>query len=345
MGSDGPSPVATTYGLPSSYYTDPGVLALETARLFTRTWQIVGREEDVPEAGDYLTCVIGGEPIVIVRNDQGQLRAMFNVCAHRGMRLVDGRGCSRRITCPYHGWTYDLDGQLQGIPFAKHFPEELDRSTVRLHQAEVDTWGGFVFVNLDPGAEGLRSYLGDMIGRWEDYHPDWNALREVKRTIYNEPCNWKIFMENSTDYYHIPYIHQGTLDMPPLFRNQASGVHFMLTTITPDDDYGRFFDLLFPNNYFHVGPNKIQLFRVLPETPEASHIEIVFYQTPAQMEHYPLDDPTKHRDADRILGEDFAICRMLQQQARSQFYRVLSTASEFEDGVNHFDNTLLAALA
>lgn len=334
----------TTYGLPNTYYTDPAVLDREVATLFRRTWQIVGRQEEVPDPGDYLTCVIGGEPLVVVRNEVGALEALHNVCAHRGMRLAEGKGNCARFVCPYHSWTYDLGGQLQAVPFARYLPEEFDKSNVRLVPARVDTWGGFVFVNLDPSAESLRDYLGEMTARWEDYHGDWEGLREVKRLTHSEPFNWKIFMENSTDYYHIPFIHQGSLGMPPMFRNRPAGRHFMLTTSTPNESYDRFFDLVFPNNYFHVAPNKIQLFRVLPATPESSHIEVVLYQTPVQMESYPLSDPTKHRNVDQILGEDFSICRVLQQQARSQIYRILYTAYELEEGVNHFDATILATL-
>lgn len=332
------------YGLPNGYYTSPAILDQERTTLFKRTWQIVGREEALAGPGDYLTCDIGGEPLVVIRSDDMRLTALYNVCAHRGMRLAEGTGNCKRLTCPYHSWTYDLSGQLQGVPYARYLPEGFDKTAVHLPNARIDTWGGFVFVSLDSENEGLRAYLGDMIDRWEAYCPDWDGLRAVQRLTFDQPCNWKIFMENATDYYHIPFIHQNSLGMPPVFENRAAGQHFMLTTATPDEGYSRFFDLLFPNNYFHVGPNKVQHFWVVPTTPESSHIEIVLYQTPAQMDEYPLSDPTKHRDLRQILDEDFAICRVLQQQARSEFFRVHYTAIEFEAGVNHFDSALRAAL-
>lgn len=333
------------FGLPNWYYTDPAVLDRELATLFRRSWQIVGREMALGAAGDYLTCTIGGEPLVVLRNKAMQLRALHNVCAHRGMRLAEGAGNCKRLTCPYHSWAYDLDGRLQAVPYAERMPTGFDKSDVHLAPAQVDTWGGFVFVNLDPEAESLRGSLGEMVERWEAYCSDWDALQEVKRLAFNEQCNWKIFMENATDYYHIPFIHQKSLRMPPVFENGASGQHFMLTTATPEENYSRLFDLIFPNSYFHVGPNKIQLFRVLPVSPETSNIEIVLYQTPAQMDTFPLSDPTKHRDVNQILDEDLAICRVLQQQASSKHFQVRYTAADYEDGVNHFDSTLLAALS
>jgi choline monooxygenase len=210
---------------------------------------------------------------------------------------------------------------------------------------QVDTWGGFLFVNLDPAAAPLVDFLGAMPQRWEEYHADWVGLREVKRVSYEEAFNWKIFMENSVDYYHVPFIHQETLEMPPVIKNYPAGQHFMLTTTTPEVQYTRYFDLLFPNVYFHVGTSKIQMFRVLPLAPDRSHLEVIFYQTPAQAEAYPVNDPTKHRDIKQILSEDFEICRVLQQQARSRAFAILHSAKDLEEGVAHFDRTLLAALS
>jgi|GEM_PF-1134365 len=332
------------HGLPNYYYTDPQILAQEFQAIFQRTWQIVGRQEQLVNSGDYLTCEVAGEPLVVVRNQEGQLHAMHNVCAHRGMRLAEGQGNYKRLFCPYHGWTYDLNGQLRGVPYEKCLPG-LDKANIRLRQAQVDTWGGFIFVNLDPAAAPLRAFLGEMPHRWEEYHSDWVGLREVKRVTYDEAFNWKIFMENSVDYYHVPFIHEQTLEMPPVIKNEADHQHFMVTTTTPEREYTRFFDLLFPNVYFHVGPSKVQLFHVLPVTPNACHIEVIFYQTNAQTEEYPINDPRKHRDINQILHEDFAICRVLQQQAKSQAFRIRYTMQDLEEGVDHFDKMVLAALA
>lgn len=329
------------YGLPNSYYTDQAILSREISGIFRRTWQIVGREEDVRNIGDYLTCTVADEPLVVLRHLDGTLRALLNLCAHRGMRLLDGSGTCQRLTCPYHSWSYDLDGQLQRVSFPTYLPGDFDPSTVRLHTAQIDSWGGFIFVNLDPSADSLSIYLGDMRKRWEEYHPDWEGLREVNRLTYTQPFNWKIFMENSTDYYHIPFIHRRSLELPPVIRNCSSGSHFMLTTCTPEEHYERFFDLVFPNSYFHIGPNKIQHFQVVPDTADRCAIDIRLYQTPDQMKAYPLSDPTKHRDIAQILAEDFTICRVLQQQAKSAFFRVCYSAHELEAGVNHFDRIVL----
>ncbi|MGF1529340.1 MAG: SRPBCC family protein, partial [Candidatus Competibacterales bacterium] len=213
-------------------------------------------------------------------------------------------------------------------------------------RASVGAWGGgFIFIILHGEASPLREQLAGMIPRWEDYHPRWEELREVKRLAFDEPFNWKIFMENSTDYYHIPFIHAETLELPPVIKNEPTGQHFKLTPITPEEEYKRFFDLVFPNMYFHVGPSKVQLFRVFPVTPARSRIDVFFYQTPEQAGDYPINDPRLHRDIGQILNEDFAICRVLQQQAASPAFRIRYTAQDLEEGVNHFDKMLLRSLA
>jgi phenylpropionate dioxygenase-like ring-hydroxylating dioxygenase large terminal subunit len=117
-----------------------------------------------------------------------------------------------------------------------------------------------------------------------------------------------------------------------------------LTPVTPEENYRRFFDLIFPNMYFHVGPSKVQLFRVLPVAPDKSHVDVILYQTPEQAEAYPINDPRMHRDINQILHEDFTICRVLQEQASSQAYRILYTATDLEEGVDHFDKMVLAVL-
>lgn len=330
-------------GLPNTFYTDAAIFQQEQATIFRHAWQIVGRQEALAQPGDYLTADLAGEPIVVVRNGDGELRAMHNVCAHRGMRLAEGCGNYKRLFCPYHGWTYDLDGRLRGVPYQNCLPD-LNKEEVRLIQAQVDTWGGFIFVKVAEGGESLAEYLGDMTKRWEEYHAAWEDLREVKRYSYEEPVNWKIFMENSTDYYHIPFIHQETLELPPIIENVPCGRHFMLTPVTPEEAYRRFFDLIFPSMYFHVGPSKVQLFRVTPLAPDRSHIDVILYQTAEQAEEYPINDPRKHRDIHQILQEDFSICRVLQQQAASHAFRIVYTAHDLEEGVNHFNKMVRIAL-
>lgn len=145
--------------LPGDFYTSPEIQRLERDRIFRREWLCVGRVEEFPNPGDYAALCIADEPVVLCRDRSGKLRAFFNVCRHRGTEVALGCGNSTRFTCPYHAWTYDLDGRLLGAPFTDDI-ENFDRALFGLKPVNLDSWGGFVFINLDPAARPLADALG-----------------------------------------------------------------------------------------------------------------------------------------------------------------------------------------
>lgn len=196
-------PLAEARTLPRRVYTDPAIFALEGRGLFGRMWLCIGREEDLQEVGSYFTHDIGAERLLVVRGDDGVLRAFFNVCRHRGARLVE-EPCGRlrgAIACPYHAWTYGLDGRLLRAPRAEagfrveEFP---------LIQARLETFGGFVFVSLDRNAPPLAEALADLpdLGRYRVAE-----LRRAKRVEYTVEANWKVIAENFSECYHCPLVH------------------------------------------------------------------------------------------------------------------------------------------
>ena len=194
--------------LPARTYHDPAVFAFEREQWFFREWICVGREEDAPDPGSYFTLDLVGEPLVAVRGPDDRLRAFYNVCRHRGTAVVEGdAGRLVRFQCPYHAWVYDLEGTLVR---ARHMediedfaPPEFGLTPVRL-----ETWGGFVFVNLDANARPLPESMGD----WHDHHArqfrrDFSTLRRAARLEYDVAANWKIVAENYSECYHCPGIH------------------------------------------------------------------------------------------------------------------------------------------
>lgn len=335
--------VETPVGIPGYYYYDPFILQRELETFWYENWHIVGRVNQVQNPGDYLTEQIGNDPILVMRNEAGELQARLNVCAHRGMRLAHGSGNCQRFQCGYHGWKYDLDGKLKGVPYPSRFPPEIDKAKLGLVPAQVDTWGGFVFVKVAPGGPTLAESLGDMVNRWENYEVQWLDLSEVFSMTYEQNFNWKLFVENFIDYYHVPFIHPETLSMPDAVGNGAVGPHFK-TTIEREGGRYNMFDHIFPNMFFHVSRRQVQFYRVVPQGPEACRMEIYGYQTPVQAAEYPLDS-NEHRDLDKILAEDFGMCLMLQEQARSRAFQVIYTAQEFEEGVEHFYKMVTGRLA
>ncbi len=189
------------------------MLERELDGLFQRTWQYAGHSADLPDAGSYLTAVAGDQPVLILRGDDGALRAFRNVCRHRGSQLLTGRGrCKKAIRCRYHGWTYDAtDGRLIGVPEHRGFTG-LDKTTFGLHPVRIETLAGLLFVNLDRSAPSLAEQTPGLAQRLAPY-----GIPELERfssgSGSNQPANWKIVVENYLEGYHVPIAHPGLMRM------------------------------------------------------------------------------------------------------------------------------------
>ena len=186
--------------LPYRWYTDADVLARERD-LFGRMWQYAGR---LPEPGTYFTFAAGDVPLVVVRDREGALRAFVNVCRHRGAEVMAGGGRCTTLQCPYHAWTYGLDGALRAAPRAG---DDFDRSGLGLRAAQVGTWGPFVFVNADLDAPPLAETLGELPRIVADGGVDVDALEFHSRVPYALEANWKVAIENYLECYHCPVAH------------------------------------------------------------------------------------------------------------------------------------------
>ncbi|HUZ84517.1 MAG TPA: aromatic ring-hydroxylating dioxygenase subunit alpha [Gaiellales bacterium] len=200
--------VATGYTLPAHWYTDPAVWRLERDRVFRRSWQYAGPAAWAVEPGDVFTCQAGHVPLVVVRDEAGTLRAHVNVCRHRGHLVASGRANRRSLQCPYHAWTYGLDGALRSVPRGEREPE-LDPSCLGLLPARAEVWGPFVFVNPDPAAEPLAAALGDLPGRIAAGGLDLDSVVYDHRREWTVEANWKVAIENDLECYHCPVAHPG----------------------------------------------------------------------------------------------------------------------------------------
>jgi len=191
--------------LPSSWYYSDETFALEKERIFCREWLCAGREEQVPRPGDHLVLDIVGESILIVRNRQGVLRAFYNVCRHRAgpLALRDGRG-AKRLRCHYHGWSYALDGRLLSAPEMDGVAD-FDIAATRLPRARVVEWRGLVFANLDDDAPSLDEVLDGIASRLGSHAIESYVFHS--RQTYDIACNWKTYVENYLEGYHIPLVH------------------------------------------------------------------------------------------------------------------------------------------
>jgi phenylpropionate dioxygenase-like ring-hydroxylating dioxygenase large terminal subunit len=198
--------------VPKERYTSPDFARLEWERMWTKVWLLAGRESDLRAAGDYLTFEIGPESILIVRQADGTLAARYNVCMHRGNRLCEpGRGrAPRKFTCAFHGWQYGLDGALLRAVDEQTFPQGVPQERLSLRRVACDTWGGFVWINLDSNPEPLADYLGIIPEHLDPYHfEEWAIAHDVTIEV---PCNWKTSVDAFNEAYHIMATHPWTLE-------------------------------------------------------------------------------------------------------------------------------------
>ena len=199
--------ISTASTLPPACYTGAEALAAETAGLLRRSWLGIARADEWRDAGDYSTFELAGTPTIVLRDEQGRLRAFANTCRHRGTRLLDGSGNATRIRCPFHGWTYGLDGNLRGatrMGETRGF-RRADMGLVEFRTAER---GGFVFVALSDGTPGIDEWLG----AFDALHSPWRLDRLVttRRRELEVDCNWKLFLEVFNESYHLEYVHAST---------------------------------------------------------------------------------------------------------------------------------------
>ncbi len=201
------NPQQSTEDIPFEHYVSDAFFAREMRAMWARVWQIACREEHIPEVGDYCVYDIGRYSILIVRAGLNDIRAYHNSCLHRGTKLKesDSSGWTAdKLQCPFHGWTWELTGELREVPCDWEFGH-LDYERNRLPEVQVDTWSGFVFVNLDPAARSLNDYLEVLPEHFERWQfDDWYVATHVRKIVH---CNWKVAMEGFMEAYHTPVVH------------------------------------------------------------------------------------------------------------------------------------------
>ena len=201
-------PHGQAWGMPAGFYTSPEFLALEVDELFRKEWVCIGRVEEAAAPGDYWTVDLLGEPLLVVRGEDGRLKVYANVCRHRGTPVASGRGNARHFRCPYHAWTYDLRGRLLRAPFIEG-REDFDRAGCGLPEIATEAWLGFLFVNLDGRAPPLAPRLEGLLPLVRNYHMEEMVLGHCETESWN--TNWKCLTENFMEGYHLSTVHYGTL--------------------------------------------------------------------------------------------------------------------------------------
>ena len=332
--------------IPSRWYLDPAFLDIERERVFGRTWQPVGFSSAAAEPGSYLANEIAGEPIVVTRAKDGVLRAFSNVCRHRASIIADGQGRAQTLRCPYHNWTYALDGKLIACPEFEGVAE-WDQSNVRLPEFRVEEWGPYVFVNQNADAPALADVLGDIPAEVAKIGCAIEQMTFARRREYIIECNWKVYVDNYLEGYHLPAAH------PSLFREldyaqyRVDTFRYYSSQFAPirarkpgqearrynyDSDSQRaLYYWIFPNLMLNVYPDNMSSNIIVPLGPLRTLTIFEWFS-------YPGSDVQEStiEFSDEIQQEDIKICESVQKGLRSRTYDTGRFSVKRENGVHHF---------
>ena len=340
--------------IPARLYNDPVYLELERDRVFARTWQLVGRTDQLTTAGDFLTAEIGNDSIVVVRDGE-TLRGFHNVCLHRAGPVAQGCGRRQTLQCRYHGWTYRLDGSLLRAPemegVARFSPEDMS-----LRSVAVSTWGPLVFVNVDRTAPPLEEVLEDIPARVAPWHCE--QMQFVTSRSWDIACNWKVYVDNYLEGYHLPVVHPGlhkeldydqyVVEPRRYFSIQHAPlrpVHGGATDRTYDPaktDVGEaVYVWMFPNVMLNVYLGQMQTNVVIPLAHDRTRVVFDWYASTPPADDTAMAAWTRLMAfSDEIQREDIDICEAVQRNLRSRVYDRGRYSAKRENGVHHFHSLL-----
>jgi len=331
-------PIAQAMGLPSIAYTSPEFLKQEQDLLFAPGWIYAGRADELARPGDGRPVEIAGRPLIVLRNRAGEIKAFHNVCSHRNALLARTPfGGRPTITCPYHSWTYDLDGRLMRTPHIGgqdvHQCEGIERSELGLRSVRLESWAGLLFVNLTGDAPPLASWLKPLTDRWQAY--DFSLLRYGGGRSYELATNWKHAVENYLESYHLPWVHPGLNSYSRmsdhycfLAGSEAGGQGTQVyapgskdgqslpAMALPEDQVRRGeYPVLYPNLLTGVQSDHFFLIDVIPVSPGVTRerFEIFFFGDDAMDEpHRAIREQTIKR-WNEVFVEDIDVVERLQQ--------------------------------
>jgi phenylpropionate dioxygenase-like ring-hydroxylating dioxygenase large terminal subunit len=337
--------------LPYSWYTDPEILRREQERIFRPSWQYVGHTGQLAQPG-YFATQVGQTPVVVTRDRDGELRGFVNVCRHRGFTIAEGEQRRETLQCPYHAWTYGLDGSLRAAPRSEEEPA-FPRDELCLVPVAVDTWGPFVFANAEPESESLEHALGSLPAQVAELGLDVDSLVHHSRWQAEIDANWKIVCENFLECYHCQVAHPGFSEVidvsPEAYVLSADGrlttQHGPVRTASPTDVLPRSqFHFLWPNleiNIFPGEPN-ISIGPSFPLTPERTYRYLDYFFGPDVKPAW-IDDLLAFDD--QVGREDAILVAGVQRGVSSGALEHGFLMSRSEQLIGHFQALTAAALA
>lgn len=358
------TPLERASTLPPGYYTDPQMYRLEEDVIFRRGWVSAGRVDQVTDPGDFFTFDLAGTPLIIVRGKDGELRALSASCLHRFMPVTEGAGNRSSFQCPYHLWTYALDGQLIGAPEMER-ADGFDRADCRLPEARIEVWEGFVFVNLDANAEPLAPQIATLTEKVAPYR--MGEMRTAAIVDYESDWNWKVMVENFIESYHHLGIHPDTLqpflpahtsshddsDGPWLYHRIPTKDRVPMPAqfavpgeLTSEQRTELTVISVFPLLLVALQPDEMNYLQVIPQLHDRHIARWWICHRPDAFEHPEFESKLAGSKAilDAVHQQDIGACRAVWKGVQSQYARS-GRLSHLEKGVWQFDEWVKEQLA
>lgn len=355
-------PLLEAETLPPACYTSHEFYRREVSEIFLKCWNLVGRSDYVKNPGDYFTHTVAGVSFIVMRGDDGEIRAFANACRHRGAKLLEGEGNARSIKCPYHSWVYDSSGRLRGANGMRD-TQDFDSAGYGLVGLRLETWEGFLFVNFDSSAEPLSKYLAG-ISRWTDSY-GFSDMVTVGRREFTLRANWKSYVENSLEHFHLPTVHQKTIGGVRAVWEPVDGApgNFVIlrskttesrATLDNSASFGHMPGLRGPaaegDQYFLIYPCTVigahldcmWFKQMVPDGPDSMRLMAGFCFTKACVERPDFEDIVKnyHRRFELVMAEDNGIAELHLQGVLNPFARP-GRFSSVEPLVHTIDNWIL----
>lgn len=360
-------PIEEASPLPGEVYTSQEWYDREMDTIFRKRWLQVTREEEIPNPGDYVRINILDEPLIILRDKNGIVRALSAACQHRSAELVSGKGNCKRLVCPYHAWTYSLEGELLGAP-AMEDAKGFDKKEHSLPSVKAELWGGFVFINFDENSDSLLDSLADLPERFKDYKlEDMVVVRKWENTF---TANWKIWVENSREGYHVRTVHKPSFDTfypdaelsefhatgkPGIYAINTSDVETGLyvprggkfpfvETLSEEDKDSTHFMVFYPHLLMNMPPDRITFHQYFPEGPHQTRI-ITWCCFPKST--VDRDDFEEEFEKDYVppmemfIDEDKGICEVVHRGIVSKLTTPTRYSPTEEKTVHEFSNYVL----
>jgi glycine betaine catabolism A len=327
--------------LPRKYFVSPDIFAREQSDILSKRWLLVGHQSQIPKPGDYFLAAIGGESVIVTRDQKSQVRGFYNVCRHRGTRLKeDACGHASAIQCPYHAWTYALDGRLIGAPHMDDVPG-FDKADYSLHRVNLGLWDGFIFVNLEKNPEPLEKWFWPLKGKFS--HWNMSILQPAKRIDYDVRANWKLMFENYSECYHCPGVHPQLQKVSPYdsaendlregpflggFMKINPGKSLTMSGNACASFVGEienlqrvFYYSIFPNMLFSLHPEYVMMHQLWPQSPERTLIlcDWLFHPDAFAGKSFKPDDAIEFWDVTN--KQDWHMCELSQQGIASRAYK------------------------